>query len=331
MVRVGMISFAHLHAHSYASCLKRLPDAQLVGIADEDTQRAMEMAERHDAKAMSLDELLASDVQAVIVCSENVRHREHVVAAAQAGKHVMCEKPLCISVADGEAMIEACRKAKVQLATAFPCRFSTPIQRLKAVCEAGDLGKLLAIKGTNHGRYPGGWFGERELSGGGAVTDHTVHVADLMRWFLKSEASRVYAETDRLFHPELKVEDCGTLTIEFESGAFASLDPSWSRLNAYPFWGDVTMTVVGTQGTAMVDAFNQKMTVYGEKQNHGDWYFWGSDLDLGLVADFLDAVDQNRTPSATGEDGLRASEVTLAAYQSVEMGRPVTIQELRKT
>lgn len=329
MVRVGMLSFAHMHASSYAQALAETPGAELVGIADEDAVRCREMAGRFGAEAWSIERLLNSDVQAIVVCSENARHADHVIACAQAGKHVLCEKPLATTIADGERMIEACAGAGVFLSTAFVCRYLPPVRRAWEMCRAGELGEIYAVKATNHGTMPGGWFTQKSLAGGGAVVDHTVHVADLLRWFLESEPVSVYAEIDRLIHPDLEVDDCGTLTIEFESGVFATIDPSWSRPGGYPFWGDVTMTIVGSEATVAVDAFGQVLTVHGQEAP-SRWVHWGSSCDALMIADFVGAIERGEQPAITGQDGLRATEVVLAAYRSAEATEAVKLADLRR-
>ena len=117
---------------------------------------------------------------------------------------------------------------------------------------------VLAVKSTNHGMCPGDWFVQKELSGGGAVMDHTVHVADLLRDLLKAEAATVYAEISNQIRRS-DTDDIGIMTIEFSNGVFATLDGSWSRPpKSYPTWGDVTMEVVGTTGTATMDMFGVK-------------------------------------------------------------------------
>ncbi|HPQ03204.1 MAG TPA: Gfo/Idh/MocA family oxidoreductase, partial [Bacillota bacterium] len=122
-LRIGAISFAHMHAHSYARAVCALPDAKLVGVADEDENRGRAAAEQYGTRYFSdVDQLLGSGVDAVIVCSENARHKEHVVMAARSDVHVLCEKPIAVTVSDGVEMIEACRVAGVSLATAFPVR-----------------------------------------------------------------------------------------------------------------------------------------------------------------------------------------------------------------
>jgi len=325
MLRIGMMSFAHMHAYSYASCLKELEDVELVGIADDDQKRGKEAAEKYGTKYYkSYEQLLRENLDGVIICSENSRHRQLTEMAAEKGVHVLCEKPIATTVEDAQAMIQICRQKGVKLGIAFPCRFSPAMRRAKEMIDRGRIGEILAIMGTNHGRMPGGWFIDRRLAGGGAVMDHTVHVVDLMRWILKDEVKTVYAEVGTLLH-NIDIDDCGLLTMEFQKGVFATLDTSWSRPPWYPIWGDVTMEIVGTRGVISLDLFAQTLSVY-DQRNRVSWEDWGSSIDLGLIRDFTTRIAQDKPLFITGEDGLRALEVALAAYKSSEEKRTVRLR-----
>jgi len=159
--------------------------------------------------------------------------------------------------------------------------------------------------------------------------DHTVHVVDLMRWMLKAEVTRVYAEIDTRFYP-IGVDDCGILSLEFDNGVFATLDPSWSRPKSFPIWGDVTLEIVGEKGTLFVDAFKQVMAVYADSPQGHYLSPWGDNMDLEMVRHFVACVREDTTPAVTGMDGLRALEVALAAYHSAKKRSPVNLEELRR-
>ncbi|MEH7226063.1 Gfo/Idh/MocA family oxidoreductase [Bacillus sp. JJ1566] len=323
-MKIGIISFAHMHANSYASVIIDMEGVTLSGIADENEERGKKYSQLFDTVYYkNYQDLLDTDLDAVIVTSENSFHHQHVISAAKAGKHVLCEKPLATNVKDIEEMISVCEKHGVLLGTAFPVRFNTPIQQAKKAIEEGVLGDILAIKGTNRGTNPGGWFIDKEKSGGGAVLDHTVHVVDIMRWFTEAEVKEVYAEIGNVYidHP---IDDCGILTMEFTNGMFASLDCSWSRNSSYPTWGDVTMEIIGTNGTLKIDAFSQKIDFYSN-QDGVKWVGWGDDMDAGLIEDFVASIKEGRSPLATGQSGLKAVEVALAAYQSFEKKTPVKL------
>ncbi|MFC0472545.1 Gfo/Idh/MocA family protein [Halalkalibacter kiskunsagensis] len=322
-MKVGIISFAHGHAYGYAEALTELEGVELVGIADEDRERGQKAATQFNAKHyVDFEVLLDQDIDAVIITSENSNHHGHVVAAARKGKHILCEKPLSATVDDAKEMIAVCKQHNVILQTAFPVRFNTPIIKAKEIIESGELGNIMAIKGTNRGTNPGGWFVDKSKSGGGAVIDHTVHVVDIIRWYMGSDVKEVYAEIGNLIS-DYDIDDCGILTMEFDNNVFATLDCSWSRTGNYPTWGDVTLEIVGTQGTLSVDAFAQKTDVYSN--DGAQWDYWGDNMDSALVADFISSVRQGKSPSITGEDGLKALEVAVAAYESSKQKEPVIL------
>lgn len=326
-IKIGLMSFAHGHAHSYAAALQQIPNATLAGIYDDNAARGEAAAQRYGTTFFAaVDALLDQSLDAVMICSENVKHRPMVEAAAGKVAAILCEKPSATTVADGQAMIDLCRRTNTKLQIAFPVRFSPPIQWLKATLERGELGKIYAVQTTNHGSMPSGWFIDKALSGGGAVIDHTVHVIDLLRWFWGAEVTEVYAEIGYdLLHPGLGIDDAGLLSFTLANGVYGTLDTSWSRPASYTTGGDVKIEVTAEKGIVLVDAFRQHLAVSSNKAGNTKWRHWGSNMDLGLVADFVDMIRTGREPSITGVDGLRALEVALAAYRSAESGQAITI------
>ncbi len=315
-MKIGVISMAHMHAYSYLAAIKKRNDVELIGIADDNEARGKKAAKQFTTTYYKhVNDLLAMNIDAVIITSENSRHEEHVIAAANTTTHILCEKPLAPTVEASKRMIDICENAGVILQVAFPVRFHTSIKRAKQIIDDNQIGDILAISGTNRGKLPEGWFVDKKLSGGGAVLDHTVHVVDVMRWIMKAEVSEVYAEIDTRLS-NLPIDDCGLVTMEFDNGVFATLDCSWSRNRAYPTWGDVTIDFIGSKGNLHVDIFQQKLHLY-----HNDgvtWDYWGDDMDELLIGDFIKTVRTGRTPSVTGWDGLKAVEVAEAAYKAAE-------------
>lgn len=308
--------------------MTRRPDVTFVGIWDEDAGRGKEQAQAHGTRFFeNLDDLLGENLDGVMVCSDNTSHCELVTRAASAGpKAILCEKPIATTLQDAREMVEACDKSGAFLGIAFPCRYSPAFHRARAMVQEGKLGDVLAIRATNHGMCPFGWFVEKERSGGGAVIDHTVHVADLNRVLLGQEAAEVYAEIgNRMYHQDW--EDTGFLTITYAGGVFSTLDSSWSRpRKSFNTWGDVTMEIVGTGGVIWVDMFNQALTHYSEQAGKANLAGWGSNLDAGLVNDFVARARGDETTTlASGYDGLKALEVALGAYRSAETNAPVAL------
>jgi UDP-N-acetylglucosamine 3-dehydrogenase len=319
----ALLSTAHLHAESYAAVLGRLPQTTLTAVWDDQAERGRAFAQRHQVPfAADLDQLLAADdLDAVIITAENVRHRALCQAACAAGKHVLCEKPLATTAEDAEAMLAAAARAHVTLATAFPMRHNPPARRIWELLQGGGSGAVLAVRATNRGALPPGWFLDPALAGGGAIMDHTVHVADLLRWYLNDEPVEVYAVCNNLLHGQA-VEDLACLTITFRSGVVATLDPSWSRLPSFPYESEVTMEIGCEQATLQLDAFGRRFQVYPKQSPHAAWHEWDPDMDTAMVADFARAVREGVPPAASGRDGERALAVVLAAYASVASGQP---------
>ena len=268
---------------------------------------------------------MAAKPEAVVICSENNRHRQLAELAAAAGAHVLCEKPLATTLEDCWAIVAACDRAGVKLMTAFPMRFSAPLLEVKAQIDSGALGQLSCFNGTNQGELPKklhDWFVDITLAGGVAVMDHTVHLADIMRWYLGSEVVEVYVQTNHIFHAgEVEVETGGLLILTFANGVFATIDCSWSKPPYYPTWGGLTFELISERGAIQVDAFRQNLTVYTHQQQRPTWMHWGSDANGAMIADFVSAIREDRPSRVTGVDGLRAVEVALAAYKSAETGQ----------
>ena len=327
-LRVGLVSFAHVHAPSLAATLGALEQVEFTGIHDEEEQRGRAAASAHGTRWHSTLEALLGASEAIVIASTNADHRRYTEAAAKARVHVLCEKPLATTTADGKAMIDACRAAGVQLGTAFPVRGSPALMALREAIASGALGRVRAIRATNPGQYPGSWFGDKQLAGGGAAMDHTVHAADAIRWLTGDEFARVHAELGSFIYG-LEVEDCGVLTCDLAGGAFASIDCSWSRPQTFPTWGGVTLHVVGEKATVDVDVFRQALTHYDDAAGRTRQVGWGDDLTARMVADFVDAILAGQPVPINGEDGLRALEVAIAAYRSAQDRRPVAISDLR--
>lgn len=325
MIKVGIISFAHMHAFDYANALKQLSDASLVSIYDADADRGLAAAKDFEATFYDdLDAFLASDIEAVIVTSENVFHKDHVLACAQAGKDILCEKPIATSVKDANLMIDACKQANVKLQVAYPVRFCDAIKEGKKIFDSKALGDILFIKTSNRGRNPGGWFIDTSLSGGGAVLDHTVHMVDVVRWYTGLEIVSVNAQIDTMFSQE-SIDDAGILDFQFENGLLMTHDCSWSKNQKYPTWGDVTIELIGTKGSLMIDAFKDHFISYSDEGMPIAEYFSGNDMNLELVEDFIKSVKGEHPVSITGEDGLRSMAAALGAYESMKKNKAVQI------
>ncbi len=329
-MKIGIMSFAHHHAEWYIENLRNLAGVEIAGVADDDSHRARGFAERYGVPyAPGYEALLDGRPDGVIVASENSHHRGLVEMAAAAGVHILCEKPLATTLPDARAIVEACDRAGVLLMTAFPMRFSAPLLALKQQLESGELGEVYAFNGVNQGELPTAhrdWFVDKELAGGGAIIDHTVHLVDIMRWYLGSEVEEVYAQSNRIIYGDQVDVETGALEmLRFRNGVFATIDASWSRPPYWPTWGGLAFELVTERGAILVDAFSQNLTVYRHDVGRANWLYWGSDANQAMIAEFVAAIREQRQPLVTGVDGYRAVEVALAAYDSAASGEPVRL------
>jgi predicted dehydrogenase len=330
-IRLGILSAAHHHADGYLEISGRLPEVELVGLWDEDGARGAAAAAAHRTQAFETEaDLLDAGLDGVIVCSVTRDHRRLVELAAAASVHVLCEKPLATRIEDAQAIVAACAAADVRLMTAFPMRFSPVLRELHASVRSGAIGTLVSLEGVNTGEMPDvhrAWFVDPVLAGGGALMDHVVHLADLYRWILGGEVHEVYAVSNRILQDGYAgVETGGLVSLRFGDGVIATIDCSWSKPRSYPTWGGLALEVVGTDGVVTTDAYRQHLVVHGRPEDGTSWPFWGSDPNVGMLAEFVAAIRDGRQPAIDGIDGLRALEVVEAAYRSVASGAPVQIR-----
>lgn len=334
-LRVGILSFAHVHAAVYAGLLRDWPGVEVL-VADPDGSDAGELRGRALADELEVDyvddyeQLFDWAPHAVIVTAENSRHRALVERAAAVGANVLCEKPLATTLEDAAAMLDACERAGVTLMTAYPVRFSPVMDRLRSLVSSGALGTVLAATGTNNGKLPTerSWFTDPELAGGGALVDHVVHLADLLDALTGLRPLRVHAATNGILHsdtPGLAVETGGLVTVTYEDGLIATIDCSWSQPDGAPTWGGLTLDVVGTRGIAAIAPFAQAVGGFAESGRAGIHLPYGSDVDRLMLAEFLGAIREGRAPQPDGAVGVRTLSIVLAAQESVRTGLPVDL------
>jgi predicted dehydrogenase len=340
-IRIGVISYAHTaHAVSYSSALSKIEGAALAAIYDEDPRRGQQYAAQFQVPFYSnLDEILRQeDIQGVIVCSPTNQHLDLVCASARAGKHVLCEKPIATHIPDAQKMIDTCLAAGVLLQIPFVCRFYPMLQTARKMIQSGEIGQVIGVMGGNRGRpplppiYPE-WITDATQAGGGALLDHSVHVTDAMRFLFETEVASVFAQKGVFHEPGLAVEDCGLLSLIFLNGTIATVDPSWSIPENNPYHYDFYLRILGEKGTINLDDTRQALTVVSDHPAGRGVAAepFGVDVDAEMVRHFIRCIrdGENLFPAATGEDGLRALEIALAAYDSICQRQPVFLHQER--
>ncbi len=331
-LKVAVLSFAHTHAISYVHALRAMPGVEVIATdpdgasAPDDAPRGAELAAQLGVGYVdTYADALAWGPDAVIVTAENSRHRDLVIAAAEAGAHVLCEKPLATEVADAQAMRAACEQAGVVLMVAYPVRFSPAFRDALTQLRSGSLGRVLGITGINNGKLPQdrAWFTDPALAGGGALVDHVVHCADLIDELLGERAENVRAVSNAVLHADrdLSVETGGLVTVRYPSGVIATIDCSWSWPMSSATWGGVTLQIVAERGTLTVSPFAKGVAGHGAAGE--TWTPVGPDLDALLLSEFLAAVRAGRTPQPDAGVGIRTLEIVKAAQASAAAGGAV--------
>jgi 1,5-anhydro-D-fructose reductase (1,5-anhydro-D-mannitol-forming) len=334
-LKIGVMSFAHVHAASYLMHLRDADGIEVLssdpaGVASEgELPRGRAFADLFGADYVdTYEELFAWAPDAVVICSENARHLDAVRLAVAAGADILCEKPLATSAADAEEIVRLARAHGRLLMTAMPIRFTSAFAQLAARVSSGEAGEVLAVLGTNNGKIPTGdrrWFADPELAGGGALVDHVVHCADLLDALLGEEVVWVRAVANRILHAEAapRVETGGIVTLGYPSGIFASIDCSWSQPAKAAQWGDVTLEVHGTSGSLAMSALGTYIS--GTTDDGEQWIPFGGNFDAAMIDHFVACLRTGEQPQPDGEAGVRTTRIVDAAIESARTGRTVSI------
>ncbi|HEY3330820.1 MAG TPA: Gfo/Idh/MocA family oxidoreductase [Capsulimonadaceae bacterium] len=339
-VRYGIIGCGVIH-HSHVEALEKLADvAELVAVCDHDPVPLAAAVERCGVPGYAdLRELVAlPNVDAVIVCTPSGYHGDHAIAALDAGKHVITEKPIEISMAKTNLMIAAAERNSRTLSCISQTRYGAGIRQMHAWMDEGKLGKIVygevLIKRYRTQAYydSAGWRGTWEVDGGGALMNQGVHYVDQLVWAM-GKPKTVYARMGTLAHERIAVEDMVTATIEFESGALGTL---MATTCAYPGL-EATIDLHGTEGSVCVGDEKLKRArftngeVYGPETDAPPTTV-GADPRTGAISDhwrqlndFSRALLDGRPPEITAADGRAALALVLAVYESARTGEVVRV------
>jgi len=312
-------------------------NAELVAVFDVNLTANAEVAKQFGAQAAaSIDELLLQDLDAVYIATPPNAHREQILACARAGKHVLCEKPLALTVADAEAMMAACAQAKVRLGTAFMMRFHTQHQAALKLVREGALGQPVFGRAQLSCWYPpmpGAWRQDPALSGGGSLIDMGGHCMDLLEMFFGPVKS-VSCFTNRTVH-RYASEDSAVASLRFANGALGVVDAffcmpdeaSQNRLELYGSLGSILaqgtigqgaqgeMTAFLKEGAGGYDAQQTRAADGGVRINPAPVNPYRAEIE-----EFSQAILENREPSNNAAIGLQSQRVLAACYESARTG-----------
>jgi UDP-N-acetyl-2-amino-2-deoxyglucuronate dehydrogenase len=343
IIGCGMIARFHARA------LAEVPGAKLVALVSRTTENAHRLvAEEKLSCAVYTDlagALARKDVHVVIVATPSGAHMEPAVAAAEAGKHVVVEKPLEISLPRCDRILAACVRHKVQLCTIFPSRFADANVALKQAVDSGKFGRLTLGETTCKWWRPqsyydeGGWKGTQALDGGGALMNQGIHNVDLLLWMM-GNATHITGFTTTLAHERIEVEDTAVACLRFASGALGVIQATTSVYPGLP----KTIAIHGDRGSAVIEQedvlrwdftpeteadrvlrtrFAQKVGASGGASNPAAISHTGHARQL---AEFVHALETGSSPLVDGREGRKAVEVILAIYESTQTGRVVELR-----
>jgi UDP-N-acetyl-2-amino-2-deoxyglucuronate dehydrogenase len=342
-VGCGMIAEFHTKA------INEIDGARVVAAYDQyvpGAEKIARMATKGQCTVYpDIDSMLANpEVDVVCVCTPSGAHRDPAVAAARAGKHVVVEKPLEITLPRCDAIIDACNQSGVRLCTIFPSRFTPANRALKQAIDEGRFGRLTLgdtyVKWWRDQKYydSGGWRGTWKLDGGGALMNQAIHNVDLLQW-LMGEVDTITAQTALLVHERIEVEDTAVATLKFKNGALGVIEAATSaypgllkRIEVHGEHGsaridqdDITLWTFATEapGDAAVHEAMKKVTGFsaGASDPRGITHE-GHRVQL---ADFLQAIDSGGQPFVDGRQGRRAVEIIRAIYHAAKTNQPVRL------
>ena len=333
----GFIADIHLE-----SLHRFVPDAEVTAIYSRSGARAETVARKYGIPRWfdSVDALFehAEEFDVVDICLPNHQHAAVTLAAAAAGKHVICEKPLCVTLEEADQMIDACQRAGVKLMYAEELCFAPKYERVRKLVQDGALGKVYQMRQSEkHSGPHADWFYDVDQAGGGVLMDMGCHAFGWFRWMLggNPKIESVSATMGTVMHGARgRGEDNAVTIIEFEGGVIGVAEDSWAKLGGM----DDRIEVYGTKGVSYADLFAGNAALTYSEAGYGyalekasstkGWTFtiFEEAFNQGYPQElrhFIECVREDKTPLVTGEDGRVVLEIIYAAYESAGLGRKV--------
>jgi predicted dehydrogenase len=343
VVLLGTGFIADIHLESYR---RFVPEAEVVAVFSRSAERAEAFARTHHVPHWSanLDEIIAQTTCEVVdVCLPNHLHHRAVMIAARAGRHVIIEKPLALTLEQADDMITACRRAGVKLMYAEELCFAPKYERARTLVQEGAIGTIYQMRqAEKHSGPHSDWFYDIEQSGGGVLMDMGCHGLAWFRWMLggRPRVRSVYAHLQgNLIHGSrpTRCEENSVCIVEFEGGAIGVAENSWSKHGGM----DDRAEIYGTGGVIYADLFMGNAALTYSQQGYGyamekagstqGWTFtifeeaFNQGYPQELRHFIVDCVRNGQEPLVTGEDGRAVLEMLYAAYASARTGRKVPL------
>jgi predicted dehydrogenase len=333
----GFISDIHLESYH-----RFVPEAEVVAVYTRSIAKARDFAEKHHIPQWfdSIDDLLEqSGCEVVDICLPNFLHAEATLKAARAGKHVIIEKPLAVTLEEADAMIEACNAAGVKLMYAEELCFAPKYERARHLVKEGAVGEIYMLKQSEkHSGPHSDWFYDVNQAGGGVLMDMGCHAFGWFFWMLNNaRAVKVSASMATVLHKgRTRGEDNSIVIVEFENGVTAVAENSWARHGGM----DDRCEIYGTGGLIYADLFMGNASLAYSKNGYGyamekadttmGWSFpiFEEAFNQGYpheLKHFIGCVREDRQPLVTGELGRAVLEVIYAAYAAAGTGASISL------
>ncbi len=324
-------------AAHHAAAIRAFEGSELIAVCSSSRSRAEKAQEKFQVKAYSdISEFLENDaIDVVCICTESGNHMEPGIASAKAGKHVLLEKPIEVSLDRADQLIRACDSSGVKLAVIFQNRFKAGYQKVKEALGQGVLGKL--IMGTaaiNWYREPSyyqtsDWKGTLKGDGGAALINQGIHTIDLLLDVM-GEVDQVYGQVKTAVH-QIEGEDVGVAVLNFKNGALGTITGGTALYPGYP----ERLEIYGEKGSVILEA--GKITAWNikgeempaeiasaeERSGYSDPMAIDFNLHLAQIRDMVEAIHEDKDPLVTGLTGRRSLELILGIYQSSKEGKPI--------
>jgi len=330
---VGVLGVGEM-GKRHAENLRRLvPEARLVAVADVAGERARQVATELEIEYSfaSLEDMLSrKDIQAVVIATPDKFHAQGIRAAAAAGKDILCEKPLATNLPDACAALDAVAKAGVRLQIGFMRRYDPAYAAAMKRIEAGEIGEPVVFKSVGRDKDVPPLSAYQSNVNGMLFYNNTIHDFDLARWLIGDEVTEVQAYTTVAIRPEIaKYNDvvASVVNLKYERGAIGNIESYVQAIYGY----DVRTEVVGSKGSVFIGSMAQVPTAFlnlnGRAQPLADHFLSRfADAYLAEIRDFVQNMLNERPSRVTGEDGLKALAIAVAAENSHLEKRPCPVK-----
>jgi predicted dehydrogenase len=329
---IAVLGVGEMGQRHAANIRRFVPEARLVAVADAAGERASKVASLLEIERSysSLDDMLeAKDIDCVLIATPDKFHAPAIRAAAAAGKDILCEKPLATTLTDAIAALEATTKAGVRLQIGFMRRYDPAYAAAMKRVEAGDIGEPVIFKSIGRDKDAPPLAAYQSNVNGMTFYNNTIHDFDLARWLMRDEIVEVHAYTTVAIRPEVAQYGdvvASVVNLKYLHGAIGNVESYVQSIYGY----DVRTEIVGSKGTILVGSLRQVPTTFlasnGSTQTLADHFLTRfADAYVAEVKDFVHSMLDDRPPHVSGEDGLRALEIAVAAEKSYLQSKPCEV------